>query len=970
MKLCKSRLEGWLGPLMTAVIAAWIVSNPAAVHAQVDSDTQTAKGRTNSDEVSTSTAAAGKNDRPAAPPEAVTMPEIPTTKEATAPKKKEDTEEITITGFRASLLNALDTRRVAVTSRESVFAGDLAKIPDLNLAEAIQRVPGVAISREGGEGRQITLRGLGSEFTKATLNGMEVPASTDGLDSSGGLNAGRAFDFNVFASELFNRIDINKSYRAELEEGGLAGTVQLYTPRPFDKKGTRVTVAAKGGFNTLTQAFDPRVAVLASQTFWDDRVGVLASVAYTQRTVRQEGFGTVRWQSPNNNNRPWADSSETIVNGTLLPGFQIEDVQVPRLPRLDYFGNDQKRLGITGSLQFKPFDNVEITFDYVRSQFENRRESYNFDAQFRNFFDTITPVSLTLAPDGRSAVAGTFNDVLNRTESRLTEGETIFNQYVGNIDIKLDETKKLHLIAGFAQAEAISRQYRFNIITENTHQFGYDFAAGDPNFPTLTYGYDILDPSFYEWSGSTIRGNDVFRDNFTVGADFDWSIGLTSIKAGVIYNDRTVDAQESNAMSTQPERSVLASVTRPVPVSNFGAGIAPGGVPRSFLTNDLDATIDAYQVGPFVLDEFDGQTFIINERVVSGYIEINGEAELLGRPLRVNGGIRIARTHQTSNGSVADSTTDSGFSPVEIERDYVDVLPAANFVWEPVDDLLFRLGISRTMTRPGLGSLSPSFSVSPVNQTFSGGNPILDPIRSNNVDVALEWYFNARSVLGLSVFYKDIESFIATDSREGLLDEQFQELVRNDENFDPSFGDPATTPYTITAPVNNDGAELGGFEIAYQQQLTFLPWFLEDLGVILNYTFVNAKSVYGTGGNVIRADLIGLSKHSYNATVYYENEVDGFGGRVSINGRSDYVTAVPGNNGGPAGNLSENTDGSLNIDFLFYYDIIENITVTLEAFNLTDNKERLYTTGDGTENLVREYNHTGRQFFLGLRARL
>ena len=226
-------------------------------------------------------------------------------------------EEVTVTGFRGSLSKALDQKRDAVNVRESIMAEDIGKFPDLNIAEAIQRVPGVAISREGGEGRQISLRGFGPQFTRATLNGMEVPASTDGLDSGGGINSGRSFDFNVFASELFNRVDIQKTTTASMEEGGIAGTVDLYSAKPFDYSGFKSSLSLQDGYNSLTSEHDPRVAFLVSNTFADDKLGALLSVAYSQRTVRQEGFGTVRWTTPVITGNTYPDTATPIINGDI-----------------------------------------------------------------------------------------------------------------------------------------------------------------------------------------------------------------------------------------------------------------------------------------------------------------------------------------------------------------------------------------------------------------------------------------------------------------------------------------------------------------------------------------------------------------------------------------------------------------------------------------------------------------------------
>ena len=220
------------------------------------------------------------------------------TDEQTSETEAQNMEVIEVSGFRGSLNKSLMEKRTSVNSKESIVAQDIGKFPDLNIAESIQRVPGVAISREGGEGRQITLRGLSPSFTRTTLNGMEVPASTDGTDSGGGVNGGRGFDFNIFASELFNRVDIQKSPTASMEEGGIAGTVDLYSAKPFDYDGFKFVSSLQGGYNSITEKTDPRAAFMISNRFADDKVGVLFSAAFSERTVRQEGFGTVRWTTP------------------------------------------------------------------------------------------------------------------------------------------------------------------------------------------------------------------------------------------------------------------------------------------------------------------------------------------------------------------------------------------------------------------------------------------------------------------------------------------------------------------------------------------------------------------------------------------------------------------------------------------------------------------------------------------------
>ncbi|BFM09441.1 TonB-dependent receptor [Halioxenophilus aromaticivorans] len=861
-------------------------------------------------------------------------------------------EEIVVeASYRASLAKAIDAERDAANARESIMAEDMGKMPDLNLAESLQRVPGVAISREGGEGRQITIRGLGPEFTRTTLNGMEVPASTDGLDSSGGLNGGRSFDFNVFASELFNRIDIHKTPTAAVEEGGLAGTVDLYTAKPFDNPGFNSALSIQGGYNSLTEETDPRISVMVSNTFADDTIGVLFSLASTERTVRQEGFGTVRWQQATG----WADTSNTVVNGSFAPGYSLDNAWTPRLPRTDYFANEQDRLGATASFQLRPTDQLELSLDLAHSNFENNRESYNFDAQFRSNYDDMTPVEVFLNDAGTDIIAGQFNDVNLRTESRLTQSETDFYQTVFSAKYDINDNMRLSGLLGVASSEFRVEQYRFNIITAERQSYGYDFRANN-NIAELSYGYDILDPSFYQFANPTLRANDVERENETAKIDLEILGDSSSFRTGIIYNSRMVDSSQSN-ISDRTTPATLTGLTQEVPVDDFGTRLsAPSGFPRSFLVNNFGATIAAYQIGGWETDETSGNTWRVEEETLGAYFEFDTESELFGRTLRTNAGLRIVETSSTMQGAVAFN---DGVVPVTVENTYVDVLPSINFAWEVTEDLQMRLNFARNLSRPGLGSLTPTSSYSGVNGTLSGGNPELDPMRAESVDIAAEWYFAEESLLGATLFYKDIESFIASDTVERILDPVYANLVLNDVEYDPNTWQPVTEPWTHTQPINNDGAKVKGFELAYQQPFSFLPAPFNHLGFTGNYTWVQSESEYGTGSDLVTADLIGLSENSLNLTLYYETET--YGARLSMNDRDDYNTRVPGRNG----NSIEATSGYTQYDLSAFYNINDNITLTLEAINIFDEKERLYV---GEENRVREYNHTGAQYFLGLRA--
>ena len=205
-----------------------------------------------------------------------------------------DVEEIVVTGYRTSLEAALKQKREQDTQIDAILAEDVGKFPDLNLSESIQRIPGVAITRDGGEGRQITIRGLGPQFARVRINGMEALTTAGGTDNQGGTNRNRNFDFNVFASELFNAIVVRKTPDASTEEGSLGATVDLATARPLDFQGFTLSAAAQGGYNSLSKKFAPRGSALVSNIWGDGRFGALASIAYTKRNLLDIGTSTVR----------------------------------------------------------------------------------------------------------------------------------------------------------------------------------------------------------------------------------------------------------------------------------------------------------------------------------------------------------------------------------------------------------------------------------------------------------------------------------------------------------------------------------------------------------------------------------------------------------------------------------------------------------------------------------------------------
>lgn len=859
-------------------------------------------------------------------------------------------EEVLVTGYRGSLLKSLDAKRDSVNVKETIMAEDIGKFPDLNIAESIQRVPGVAISREGGEGRNITLRGFSPSFTRTTLNGMQVPAGSDGLDSGGvTLNSGRAFDFHVFASELFNRVDIQKSTTASMEEGGIAGTVDLYSAKPFDYEGFKFATSIQNGYNDLSEENDPRLAIMVSDTFADDTFGALMSVAYSERTVRQEGFGTVRWTTPVLTNNLYPETADPVINGTpdvgdcSLNEESVADINClwnPRLPRADYFGNDQERLGVTTSLQYRPTDSAVITFDALHSQLNNDRINYNSMEWFLTH-NEVTPLEITVHPNGKQVLAGTFDDVESWIESRDQTSESDFNQYALSGEFDLNDALTLDAMIGKATNESDREELRFYYISDS-HIYSFDFS-GNPHIPEVSWGdgYDYYDPANYEVTTANNRSHYVRKENLTSKVDLEFVQDRYSISTGLAFNDREIESRQGAGDHPAPFSAV--GYTMDFPIDDFGKGLDGDLVP--FPVADFDAIYEDGVVTKSYQDDL-GSAWIVGEETLAAYLELDADFDVGDMLLRTNFGFRAVQTDVTSKAWLNGS-------PVEVDRDYKNFLPSMNFSLDVTEDVVTRLSYGQTMTRPSLGSLNiagPNFGY--TTRTVSNlGNPGLDPFESNDVDFAVEWYFAEEALLAASYFYKNVTTSLTTDIVEKFVDPEFHAAIFADPEYDEAFdADPRSVMYTHFIPVNDtDGFDVKGYELIYQQPLSFLPGWMSNFGVVANFTHVSA------------GDMTGLSENSYNFTTYYEE--DNFGLRVSANNRDDYLLSRPGGNG----HVEEVKYGPTHVDFSSFYDINDNFTLTLEVINLTDEEERIYGTGDGTLNLTREFNHTGRQFFLGAR---
>jgi TonB-dependent receptor len=892
-----------------------------------------------------------------------------------APEGAETIEEVVVTGFRASLNAALADKRTATGAVDSIRAEDIAKFPDSNLAESVQRVPGVSISRDAGEGRNISVRGLGPQFTRVRINGMEGMSTTGGTDSSGGANRNRQFDFNVFASELFNSITARKTASADVDEGSLGATVDLRTARPFDFKEFTMVAGLKAAYNDLGEDIDPRATFLVSNTFGDDgQFGVLFSAAYAERNLVEEGPSTVRWD---------LGTSSQGYNAMSTPsGITLAQANAafhPRIPRYGRLTHEQSRLGLTTALQWQANDANLFNLDLLYSDFDAKRDE-NFLEAFsfsRNGTQLGKPQTFVVsgAVDGDGTlVQGTFNDVDIRSESRYDELQTIFYSAALSGEHKIGEHWTLSELVGYSRSD-FNNPIQTTITLDRPNSDGYSWDFTNSRAPGFNYNFDVTDPANWVFAAagqSEIRLRPQGVDNtFQVAkVDLKWQpTDAFALKFGFDYKEFDfVSWEQRRASETAVPllgANTLADLT--TLVSGYGSGLdMPAGTPTTWLIPNLNAfaqTFDIYsRTGIFALGDINnaaarGNNRAVNEENQGAYVQAEFNMDW-GIPVRGDIGVRYVETTQTSQGYVPAATTTLAVA----ENEYSDTLPSLNLVAELTPDLLLRFGAAKVMTRPALGQVTPGGAINLVgNLTVNTGNPLLKPTRAKTYDLGLEWYFSEGSLLSGAVFYKDIDTFIQT---------LVTPTVFNDSGLPLSLLAGTTLTgaevFNFTRPVNTEGGPLEGAEINYQQQFKFLPGIWSNFGVLLNYTYVDSKIDYVTsptpGAPTVENDLVNLSRNAWNATLYYE--ANGLSVRTSASFRDSYLTAVPSANA-PAIQDAEGTNETLFVDLSASYEFTDNLTVSLEALNLTDEFNDQFI--DSSSNRLVVYTHTGRQVFLGAR---
>src|ERR1700730_5798703 len=952
-------------------------------------NTATIRPITAAEKATPSTKAAGDKPSPTdSPPTTSTAPDpaprylrlAQTTATPTSDAQTGDLGEIVVTGIRASITSARAIKRDAQGIVDAIAPEDIGKLPDTNLAESLQRITGVSIDRSGGEGEFITVRGFGPEFNTVLVNGRQIATPTDPSQASG-----RAFSFDTLASELVSGVEVYKSSTAHLQSGGVGATVNIKTARPFDYSGFKFSGSADMNHDQNSGKSAPDASFLVSDLFADGRLGALLSGSYQKRKDELKAATTDGWivngGTPTSAINGGAGVAKTATNpqGNLfVPQDFGSQVQF----------ETRERIGGTVVLQYKPNDKLTLTSDTLYSKFTNTDDTRSYGHWFTptNLSNDTTDANGTVIDMTQSV--GQATDFHDKKYSKKTDlvasGLNADWNISDRVNLSLDGSYSLaHEDPNGGQESELAllgipnQDIRFRsdgAVLPYTTGFintGGVVGGGSPVFEhvMLLRGYGVNDSVSHLQPDFTYKG-----DSPTEGLAFlHWGGFFSRDKkdTALYSNDGGTGCTTCGYNNPAPPNVPIGGVHRG---SNFLSGVSGANrLPTQWLTFDgqtLFNAITAQQqlTNPaFTFAPPQVNNSVCIERVFGGYMDAQFVGNLAGRKFTTVVGVRVEDTHADISGLATqfvalhtlanDATqygvTTAGTSTVGSSSHYTDILPAMTFRWDVTDAMVARFAASESMTRPTLEQLSPVTTLAtlrPGNFAASSGNPQLNPFRSNNLDLSVEYYYDKSNYVSLGFFYKNVSNFIVLNQSTGPVKNAAKAPL-----LDPATGLPAQ--FTITAPQNGPTAVVTGEEMAIQQS------FGETgLGVQLNGTLANSDKKLSTSDLTNKFAVTGLS-NSANAVLFYDK--GSFEARTAVNWRDHFLQYLspPPLNG--AGQAVTQVRARYQLDASATYHFNKNFAVFAEGVNLTNTLVLKYAY---YQNQFMSAEDSGTRYKVGFRA--
>jgi len=862
--------------------------------------------------------------------------------------------EISVTPLRDSLKNAQTIKEDARMIVDAIVAEDIGKFPDNSVADALQRITGVQVAQGfQGETTGVVVRGLPNVIT--TLNGREIFSGV-----------GRSFAFQNLPATAVKAVEVSKTSEASLPDGGIAGVVDMQLFRPFDFEGSKVAATLSETYSKYGGHTDPNGSLLASDRWSTDagEFGALINVGYERQHYDY--------------NAVWGDFPKLLTDGSGTPiRTPTGDlIAAPNGFGADYNIGDRKRGEANYALQWKPVDNFEI---YVEGLYAWDSDEYNQPFYFSFPVGSVAPSQLTMTDNCyANQLAGDYYgqricDAASGTWTGDTYAATSTqaHQQWGH-DIQNSIGAKWH-----GDRLNLSTDLSFNSTSFQDQTFIVDTFLKSPittiwsgtsgNQQNWTLGGNPqLDPANYYLNGLFQTWNNQRADQTAWRLDGNYSLNTSFFQYldfGVRYADHSAEYHGSVEISTPPPGGTGQVPGNPNPdnqvIARFPSGYfcsqpTTSAIPVSWLSGCYDFLIDnadairrLYGLPAGLAAENPGRFYQIDEKSFAGYFQAGYGGDLFGLPFDGLMGMRTERVKRNLDAFSYDASTNV-YTPLSASTSAPVYLPNLSFNLHFRDDLQLRVIAAKTLTYPGFGQLNPSLSLNPgtINRPgiAASGNPDLKPIRSNNYDASLEWYFAPASYVSAGVFYRDIN---------GYIQNYVTDVVIGGE------------PYQLSSPQSAGSGHLQGAEIAYQQFFDFLPGLFSGFGVQLNYTYIDGstKSPQFIGGPDVNSPLQNVSKNNGNAVLMYEKA--GFSARLAYNYRSRYIDffTQP-----TVAGINDEIKPANQVDLSLGYDVNKNFTVVFNATNIFGANLHQYW-GDG-DTRPRDIRYQDKTLGVGVRVKL
>jgi len=888
----------------------------------------------------------------------------PATADTTASQNTGDVtnlDTVEVTGIRRGIESAIAVKRDATSVVEAISAEDIGKLPDISIAESLARLPGLSAQRVAGRAQVISIRGLSPDFATTLLNGREVVSTGDN----------RSVEFDQYPAELMNGVTVYKTPDAALVGQGLSGTIDMQTVRPLSFGDRVITVGGHFQNNSLGKAanVDPngnRFNASYIDQFADDTFGISIGYAHTDTPIQENQVGLYE---------PW--STENTDQG-YRPGVPAGTYYSDGIKALRRTGN-AKRDAVMATVQFRPSNAWTSTLDAFHTEAEQIDTANQFEVNLSNYNGGYTPglnVTNLQVNENGTMTGGTASGVYPLVRGMYNKREDKIDAYGWNNQFNIGAVS-INADLNYSKAT------RDELSLENNTQMapmpqldtvGLTYHSSD--FSQLVPGRDYSDPNAL-YLTNTIYGSGYgkvpsvedrlkgarLQATFPMPEALSW---FSDLDIGVNYADREKHKEqpEGNIVLGAQGDTTIASDLQYSPVNLGFAGI--GFIPAW----NVPAAVGRYMVFEPTddLSYLVSKAWTVNEKITTAWARADIDNELGNNvTLRGNIGVQMQRADQSSNANYWDGTQPAGseVQPYEAGKTYTDWLPSMNLAFGFVHDQTLRFALAKQVARPRVDQMRASLEFGVDTATgkpgASGGNPLLDPWRANALDISYEKYFGEKAYVAAAFFYKDLKSYIYTQSRD---DYDFSAFVA--DYVPPPGGAPVQTIGTFTAPENGKGGTLHGLELTASLPLDMLWSPLQGFGLQASATFNDSnvkirdpESASSVGSGDI--SLPGLSDRVYNFTAYYENK--GFEARVSQRRRSDFI--------GEIGNFNGNrtlryvvgesiTDAQVSYSF---GDSLEGLSILLQVSNLTNSPYRTYA---GTKDRPLEYIEWGRTYLMGV----